>query len=135
MTQAQSIIDSKIFARLWLHECQRVFHDRLIDNKDRQFFKELAMEHIQLKFKENWKEEELFVNDKDENRLKVTFSMILKCDYEEKLYEEVRDSAKLIKILEDKMIDYNFTFNQSQMDLIFFEDAIDHICRIARILN
>jgi hypothetical protein len=37
--------------------------------------------------------------------------MILKCDYEEKLYEEVRDSAKLIKILEDKMIDYNFTFN------------------------
>jgi len=33
------------------------------------------------------------------------------------------------------MLDYNFTFTSSQMSLIFFEDAIDHICRIARILN
>jgi dynein heavy chain len=41
----------------------------------------------------------------------------------------------LLKVLEDKMLDYNFTFTSSQMSLIFFEDAIDHICRIARILN
>jgi dynein heavy chain len=33
------------------------------------------------------------------------------------------------------MIDYNYTFTQSHMSLIFFEDAIDHICRIARVLN
>lgn len=61
--------------------------------------------------------------------------MILKSDHEERLYEEVRDPVKLIKILEDKMLDYNINNTQHQMDLIFFEDAIDHMCRITRVLK
>jgi dynein heavy chain len=124
-----------VFTKLWLHECQRVFHDRLIDNKDRQYFKDLSMELIKTKFKENWAEDDLFETNIELDKLKVTFSMILKCDYDNKLYEEIEDPKRLLKILEDKMLDYNFTFTQSQMSLIFFEDAIDHICRIARILN
>ena len=93
------------------------------------------MELIKTKFKENWAEDELFETNIELNKLKVTFSMIMKCDYDDKLYEEIEDPKRLLKILEDKMLDYNFTFTQSQMSLIFFEDAIDHICRIARILN
>lgn len=93
------------------------------------------MELLQTKFKEKWSEDELFVTNFDDNRLKVTFTMIMKCDQDEKLYEEVRDLKKLVKLLEDKTLDYNFSFTQSQMDLIFFEDAIDHICRITRVLN
>ena len=65
----------------------------------------------------------------------MTFSTIMKCDNDDKYYEEVKDPKKLSKILQDKMIDYNFTFPRAQMDLIFFEDAIDHICRISRVLN
>lgn len=87
MTKPQSVVDSKVFTKLWLHECQRVFHDRLIDDKDRQYFKDLSMELIKNKFKENWTQEELFDTDIEQNKLKVTFSMILKCDYDEKLYE------------------------------------------------
>ena len=45
------------------------------------------MELIKNKFKENWTQEELFDTNIELNRLKVTFSMILKCDYDEKLYE------------------------------------------------
>lgn len=69
--------DSEVFTKLWLHECQRVFHDRLIDDTDRQFFKDLAVELLRTRFKENWSQEELFLNNSKENRLKVTFSMIL----------------------------------------------------------
>lgn len=93
------------------------------------------MDLLQTKFKEKWNEDDLFETNFEENRLKVTFSMIMKCDYDEKLYEEVKDLKKLIKLLEDKTIDYNFTFTQAPMALIFFEDAIDHICRITRVLN
>jgi dynein heavy chain len=113
-----------------------VFQDRLIDETDRDFFKDLAMELLARKFKETkLVREELFSTDLAANRQKVTFSMILKCDYDERLYERVTDPAKLVRALEGKMIDYNFQFPQAQMSLIFFEDAIDHISRIARVLN
>jgi dynein heavy chain len=135
MTQPQAVPDSQVFTKLWLHECQRVFHDRLIDDTDRQFFKDLAQELLRTKFKENWSQEELFTTNEEENRLKVTFSMILKCDHEEKLYEQTLDARRLVKLLEDKMLDYNFTFTSSPMNLIFFEDAIDHVCRITRVLQ
>jgi dynein heavy chain len=135
MTRPESVPNSKVFTRLWLHECQRVFCDRLVDEKDRQFFKSLALELVHLKFKEKWSEEELFCTNYKENKLKVTFSMILKCDFDEKLYEEVTEPSRLIKALEDKMVDYNYTFTQAPMNIIFFEDAVDHICRIARVLK
>lgn len=80
MTRPQSIQSSKVFTKLWLHECQRIFHDRLIDEGDRKFFRDLVMELLQTKFKEKWNEDELFVTDFEQNRLKVTFTMIMKCD-------------------------------------------------------
>jgi dynein heavy chain len=112
-----------------------VFHDRLIDSKDREFFMDLSLELIRTKFKENWTKEELFETDPEQGKMKVTFSMILKCDLEEKLYEQIQEPRRLQKVLEDKILDYNYTFMHNQMSLIFFEDAVDHICRITRILN
>jgi dynein heavy chain len=60
--------------------------------------------------------------------------MVLRLDAEEKLYEEIKDRAKLSKTLEEKLIDYNIQ-NTDKMELVFFEDAISHISRICRILN
>jgi dynein heavy chain len=39
MTKTQSISNLDTFARLWLHECSRVFNDRLINDSDREFFR------------------------------------------------------------------------------------------------
>lgn len=35
--------DPVILVRLWYHENMRVFHDRLIDERDRTYFKELLV--------------------------------------------------------------------------------------------
>lgn len=61
--------------------------------------------------------------------------MLLKLEFEDKLYEEITDKNKLFKMLEDKLADYNITPNTNKMDLVFFEDAINHVCRISRILR
>lgn len=60
--------------------------------------------------------------------------MVLRLDSEDKLYEEITDKNKLFKMLEDKLTDYNISV-PTKMDLVFFEDAINHICRISRILR
>lgn len=38
------IREKKQFCRLFFHEAQRVFHDRLIDREDKQFFNEMLAE-------------------------------------------------------------------------------------------
>ncbi len=129
MTKTMSIPNADVFTRLWIHECSRVFNDRLINEDDRQFFRDQIADLLKSKFKVNWKADDLFLG-----RTQIIFSMLLRLDAEEKLYEEISDKNKLFKTLEDKMTDYNISV-PSKMDLVFFEDAINHICRISRILR
>ena len=45
----------------------------------------------------------------------------------------IENKARLLKSLDDKLLDYNFS-NSNKMQLVFFEDAIQHIIGILRIL-
>jgi len=51
MTKTVSIPSADVFTRLWIHECSRVFYDRLINEEDRDFFKEEVLDLIKAKFK------------------------------------------------------------------------------------
>jgi dynein heavy chain len=51
-----------------------------------------------------------------------------------KAYEEIKDINKLKTILLEYLDDYNITAT-SKMNLVFFEDAIAHISRVARVLR
>ena len=64
----------------------------------------------------------------------VLFTDILKLDSGVSLYEEVTDHRKLYKILENKQHDYNYSSND-KLDLVFFDDAVEQILRICRILR
>lgn len=132
MTRTQSVTSTDSFAKLWLHECCRVFNDRLINETDRAFFRQLTHDLLKSKLKVNWnlKEINLF-----SGRSQVIFSVLLKLDTEDRLYEEVSDKNKLFRTLEDKLTDFNITCSSSKMELVFFDDAISHICRISRILR
>jgi dynein heavy chain, axonemal len=54
MTKPVSVTTLDTFARLWLHECSRVFSDRLINRDDRDFFRVTATDLLKSKFKVNW---------------------------------------------------------------------------------
>ena len=62
------------------------------------------------------------------------FGNLLRLDAPVRLYEEIKDKAKLSKVLNGMLDDYNLG-NSNKMNLVFFDDAIEHILRIARVLR
>ena len=50
MTKTTSIPNAEVFTKLWIHECSRVFYDRLINEEDRDFFRNTVMDLIKSKF-------------------------------------------------------------------------------------
>jgi dynein heavy chain len=129
LTKPISIQDNDSFAKLWLHEATRVFADRLCTTEDINFFQELAIEILNQKFKVKWaNKDKLFKQAAD-----GLFSVILRVDSDNRLYEMVEKKAKLLSMLQDKLVDYNFS-SSNKMDLVFFDDAIRHIIGILRIL-
>ena len=118
------------FLRLWIHENRRVFQDRLINNEDRKWFDELLASKMEELFEMKWSD---VVPDVGERRL-------IFCDFiggasEERTYHEVTDSKKLENVVEEFLEEYNADVGASMpMNLVLFADAVEHICRISRIL-
>jgi dynein heavy chain len=121
MCKPISIDNEASCARLWMHEVSRVFYDRLINEEDREFFKELIEDAMKLK----WRNDVRFTN--------VIFSNLLKLENDDKLYEEITRMQALLNTLNHYLEEYN-TVNPNKMNLVFFSDAVNHICRIVRVL-
>lgn len=62
------------------------------------------------------------------------FGNLLKLEAPVRLYEEIKDKVKLTKVLNGMLDEYNLG-NSNKMNLVFFDDAIEHILRIARVLR
>lgn len=75
----------------------------------------------------NWTKEDVF-------NVPVLFSDILRIDTGSTMYEELQDRGKIIKNLEEKLDDYNLSSND-KMNLVFFDDAMEHIVRVCRVLR
>lgn len=128
MVKPGVVRDTETITKLWIHEVSRVFFDRLINDEDRQWFRELIVDLLGRQFKSRWGMDDVFGGKN------ILFGDLLRLDSENKDYEEIKETVKLIKVLEDKLDDYNLDFN-SKTKLVFFDDAIDHILRISRILR
>ncbi|KAM9852522.1 dynein axonemal heavy chain 11 [Aulostomus maculatus] len=120
----ESVKDSTDLALLWLHESCRVYSDRLVDDKGLQLFRKLQMETVH----------ECFEGLEDK---KVTKQPLLYCHFaqmgEESSYAPVTDWSVLKAILTDALESYNEL--NAAMNLVLFEDAMQHVCRISRILE
>ncbi|KAI9349443.1 dynein heavy chain and region D6 of dynein motor-domain-containing protein [Zopfochytrium polystomum] len=112
--------------RLWVHECCRVFQDRLVDTTDKSWFLELVKDTMLDKLQLSWPEV-------------VTSEPLLYGDYmtpgaDPKVYVEIKDMRRLVKLAEEYLDDYNST-TTNQMRLVMFLDAIEHVSRICRIIR
>ncbi|KAM7420609.1 hypothetical protein PAMA_015032 [Pampus argenteus] len=120
----ECVKDSTDLVLLWVHESCRVYSDRLVDVRDLQLFRKLQMETVH----------ECFEGVEDK---KVTKQPLLYCHFaqtgEEASYTPVTDWSVLRTILTDALENYNEL--NAAMNLVLFEDAMHHVCRISRILE
>ncbi|XP_032221173.2 dynein beta chain, ciliary [Nematostella vectensis] len=112
------------FARLWMHECNRVYRDKLIDDKDMEVFDKIQIDMTK-KFFEELDEEAMYA--------KPNMFSHFSSGIGEPKYLAVPDWEVLSKLLTEALENYNEV--NAVMNLVLFEDAMQHVCRINRILE
>ena len=112
------------FAALFIHEADRVYGDRLVSPAHLTEYLKLA--------KDTGKK---FFKDLDQGQVFPNPHIFCNCwkDLDEKSYNKVDTMDKLSKILGDALNAYNET--NAAMNLVLFDDAMKHICRICRIIQ
>ncbi|XP_070535810.1 dynein axonemal heavy chain 6-like isoform X2 [Ptychodera flava] len=124
-----SIRDQVQMFRLFCHESQRVFHDRLINLEDKTYFNEILAEMAGKHFSQTV-DPETFVKEP------IIFGDFMKigADESDKMYEDIPNLEKLKSVLVDYLDDFNMS-SSKEMKLVFFLDAIQHVARIARMIR
>nr|XP_009665828.1 PREDICTED: dynein heavy chain 1, axonemal [Struthio camelus australis] len=125
MAEPSKIEDKLHLLRLWYHESCRVFCDRLVSEEDRTWFDSL-MKHMMEELGTTF--EEVIPSQP------VLFGDFMVQGADTKLYEVIDSQEKLKVVIEDYLEEYNQN-NTTEMKLVLFMDAMQHICRICRILR
>lgn len=125
----ETIADKESVTRLFYHEAQRVFHDRLINLDDKKYFHNMLAEMANKYFSQTI-EPKIFAEKP------IIFGDFLKIGAEpaDKLYEHIPDYDKLQSVFQDYQEDFNLVYNK-EVKIIFFLDAMEHISRIARMIR
>ncbi|KAM5302539.1 dynein axonemal heavy chain 11 isoform 2-T2 [Glossophaga mutica] len=110
--------------RLWLHESSRVYGDKLIDTKDCDLFQKKILETAYKYF------------EGVDSRVLLQQPLLychLASGGGEPRYMPVKDWEVLKTVLTEALDNYNEL--NAAMHLVLFEDAMQHVCRISRILR
>lgn len=119
------------FIRLWRNECMRVFCDRLVDETD----KELIADNVLIDIvKEYFKdvEEQVCLDP----CILGDYRMANPTDDEvedPRLYEDLGDYTIIGEKLNNMLTEYGY--ENKAMDLVLFNDALDHVTKIHRIIR
>ncbi|XP_037537274.1 dynein heavy chain 11, axonemal [Nematolebias whitei] len=109
---------------LWLHESSRVYSDKLMEEKDVELFNKILMDTGKRYFEGI--DDSIFIHQP-----------LVYCHFAQGIgeprYHQASDWEKLQKTLAEVLEHYNEL--HAVMDLVLFEEAIQHICRISRILE
>lgn len=113
------------FIKLWVHECDRTYLDRLITESDVEKYKG----YLQTCAKplEDDAGEDIYAPPN------IFTSFVSAHGGNDKAYLPIKEMPQLKKVLEDKLNEYNET--NAVMNLVLFDMAMEHICRITRILD
>ena len=111
--------------RLWVHECERVFLDRLLPGDVAAF--EKLRQACTKKYFEDQNQEAV------EARPLLYTSFMTRTADDSPVYAAVDSYDKLRAALEERLAEYNE--GNPVMNLVLFQQAMEHVTRIARIID
>ncbi|XP_032178402.1 dynein heavy chain 2, axonemal isoform X8 [Mustela erminea] len=111
--------------RLWIHECFRVFSDRLVDAADMEAFVGIISDKLGSFF-------DLTFHNLCPTKRSPIFGDFMR---EPKVYEDLTDLAALKAAMEAALREYNLSPAVVPMQLVLFREAIEHIARIVRVIG
>ena len=125
MHEVSTIPSLAYLMRLWYHENSRIFHDRLINDEDRQWFNNLLKSKIA--------DFDFNADEVIPPGAPIIFGDQLSTA-DPKPYVFIKNLSDLQRIITEALDDYNAVAT-APMRLVLFMDAIRHITRICRIIR
>eukprot|EP00755_Sulcionema_specki_P037494 Sspe_Gene.22958::Locus_8839_Transcript_1_1_Confidence_1.000_Length_2434::g.22958::m.22958/K10408/DNAH; dynein heavy chain, axonemal len=117
-----------LLCRLWRHECERTFRDRMVDERDQSDYDNLVSQVVAKNFGD------LVVTD-DVLAEPCLWGPFGQHGDDTDVYDVIDTFEQLSHFLERKLEEYNEDTLKARMDLVLFQQAMEHVCRICRILS
>lgn len=132
MAQPNEFTEPAKMIQLWVHESDRVYGDRLVSEVDMLKYRDLLQSQVKRRFP-TANLAKYFGVDNSEPLIFCHFASEESSQDEDPPYAIVEAYDDLIPGLESALAEYNET--KSKLDIFFFDEVIDHLCRVSRILQ
>ena len=141
-----TLTDSFTLLALWKHECVRVFSDKLVDDADKGWFAKEIFTVLD-GFSNHFGADINALKEKETKDGQIYFVDFLSPAGEDPESGEYVDPPKIYQPCETSKFDnvrqislgFMARFNEAnkllKMELVFFQDALEHLCRITRLFG
>ncbi|CAD7941177.1 unnamed protein product [Amoebophrya sp. A25] len=135
MAEPGLVQDKETIVRMWWHEASRAFGDRLISMADRDQFDQFGDSVMENRLSSRIGDVEMAPDGKKKQKLIFAHIDMANTDAENPDYTQISDRVALKQFANIKLDDYNEMMKKKPLSLVMFQDAIEHMCKILRVLK
>ncbi|KAJ8726572.1 hypothetical protein PYW07_001270 [Mythimna separata] len=132
--------DLQSMKRLWVHECLRVFSDRLVEEADRQWFVTCLRRATANNLNDDFDGMlGRLLSKQGEKITDLHLRKLIYCDFanpkvDTRFYMETTNMEHLNSTVDAFLVEFN-NMSKKPMNLVLFTFAIEHVSRICRVLT